>query len=334
MTRSVRPEKINERGAALILVVFIMAAIVAAALQFNRAARLQVYEAAGIGDGIVLEHIAKSGIYIGKYVLKEEDEEVVTLRDDWARAEEVSFQSAAFFSVGHCEVRVVDESGKIPVNKLVDGEGEINESIRDLLVRFFTLPEFGLNDRDAYDIVAAIADWIDEDDEITIGDDGGLGAEQGYYRSLDPPYDCKNAPFDSIDELMLIKGITEELYHGADGLPGIRDYLTVRKTERININTAPLLVLRSLSPDMTEKMATWMDEYRRDDNNELDSPSWYLNISGMGGVEIDSLLIGTSSDVFSIQSTGRLDRMIRRITAEVERKESGDMPVVLSWTVH
>ncbi len=324
----------NNRGIALILVVLIMAVIVAFTLQFNRSSRVQVYEAANIGDGIVLEHIAKSGIYVGKSVFREEDGDVVTFRDDWARAEELSLASASLFQIGHCEVRVTDESGKIPLNRLVGEGNQVDEALRGLLRRFFSLPDFGLSERDAYDIVAAIEDWIDKDDEVAMPEGGGLGAEQGYYRSLDPPYDCKNGPLDSIDELMLIRGITEDLYHGRDGIPGIRDFFTVHATDHININTAPLLVLRALSPEITEDMAASMDEYRREEDTDLDRATWYRNISGMGTITIDSGLIGVTSNTFAVESTGRLDRMIRRITAVVKRDQPGEMPVVVSWTVH
>ncbi|HET57173.1 MAG TPA: general secretion pathway protein GspK [Deltaproteobacteria bacterium] len=317
----------DERGIALVLVVLVMTLIVSVTLRFNASSRTRVYEAANTGDGIILEHVSKSCIAVGRYVLKEEDGDVVSLRDDWARAGEVSLQSAAAFGIGHCEVRVVDESGKIPLNMLVDENGVV-EVWHDVLERFFSLPLFGLSEQEACDIVDAVTDWIDEDDDIT-----GFGAERGYYRGLASPCDCKNGPLDTIDELLLVKGVTEDLFHGRDDVPGIREFLTVHETGGVNINTAPQPVLQALSPRITAGMADDMDRYRRDENNDLSASSWYRRVPGMSDVTIEAELVRVRSDVFSIESTGRLDSMIRRITAVVKRERPGDMPVILSWTV-
>ena len=40
------------------------------------------------------------------------------------------------------------------------------------------------------------------------------GAESDYYQSLTPPYNAKNAPIDDISELLLVKGVTPEMYYG------------------------------------------------------------------------------------------------------------------------
>ena len=42
------------------------------------------------------------------------------------------------------------------------------------------------------------------------------GAEDDYYMSLPEPYHCKNAHFDSVDELLLVKGVTPQLLYGYD----------------------------------------------------------------------------------------------------------------------
>src|SRR6266481_420207 len=58
-------------------------------------------------------------------------------------------------------------------------------------------------------LVGAILDWIDPDDHEHIE-----GAENDYYHGLNPPYDCKNGPIDDISELLMIRGITQEMYWG------------------------------------------------------------------------------------------------------------------------
>ena len=41
------------------------------------------------------------------------------------------------------------------------------------------------------------------------------GAESDYYQGLNPPYYAKNAPIDDIQELLLIKGVTPEMFDGS-----------------------------------------------------------------------------------------------------------------------
>ncbi len=61
------------------------------------------------------------------------------------------------------------------------------------------------------DTAEAILDWLDEDDEPR-----DYGAETEYYMTLPTPYAAKNGPLDSIEELLLVKGVTPELLFGAD----------------------------------------------------------------------------------------------------------------------
>lgn len=60
-------------------------------------------------------------------------------------------------------------------------------------------------------VADAILDWIDADDEPRV-----LGAEQDYYTSLDPPYQPRNGPLQTIEELLLVRGVTPALLFGAD----------------------------------------------------------------------------------------------------------------------
>jgi general secretion pathway protein K len=195
-----------------------------------------------------------------------------------------------------------------------------------MLIRFLTLSPFGLDARQAGDIVDAIRDWIDEDDEIT-----GFGAESMYYEALEQPYPCKNGPLDSLDELLQIRGVSRELYDGTDEDPGIRHYMTVQDTGTINLNTAPPLVLAALADGITEEMVSRMEEFRGDENNDLSSPSWYKQVPGMDAITISPSLIATKSDIFEISATGFLNRMSRRIQAVVKRDSSQKTVAILSW---
>jgi type II secretory pathway component PulK len=69
------------------------------------------------------------------------------------------------------------------------------------------------------ELAASIIDWRDTDSDVTSG-----GAEDEYYLLQSEPYHCKNAPLETVDEILLIKGATQELLYGEDtNLNGILD---------------------------------------------------------------------------------------------------------------
>ncbi len=136
-------------------------------------------------------------------------------------------------------VRVVGEAGKVNINRVSDG----------MLRKIMT--NLGL-DMDARDIIVdSILDWRDPDDFIRVN-----GAENEYYQSLKDPYDCKNGDFDSVEELMLVRGITPELFYGQKAKAGegegtkeetigLKDIFSLYALgEQIDINSASLPVLR------------------------------------------------------------------------------------------
>jgi general secretion pathway protein K len=310
----------DDSGFALILTILIISLIVAITLQFNTSMRSDMVDAASMKEGIELTCIAKSGFSYACAVLSEDDPTVDSLHEDWADQKLLSSNSATLFENGRFEVQIIDFSGKIPVNSLVK-----EEKFKAVLTRFLSLEEFGLGSEDVGNIVDTIKDWVDPDDEIT-----KFGAENGYYQGLDRPYSCKNAPLDSVEELLFVKGITKELFYGTREKPGISGYLTVYGNGKININTADPLVLRSLSDQIDQEMVEEMVAYREDEKNDLNNPAWYKNVPGMSHVSMNDLQT-TSSTCFKIESKGFKENMSKRVTGAVERKEG--TVKVLAWKI-
>lgn len=96
---------------------------------------------------------------------------------------------------------VVDESSHININAMIqiDPSGKI---LHDALMKLPNMTE---------DVADAIVDWVDADD-----DPRANGAENAYYSGLVPSYRCKNGPLDSLEELLLVRGVTPELLFGSD----------------------------------------------------------------------------------------------------------------------
>lgn len=85
-------------------------------------------------------------------------------------------------------------------------------------------------------IADAILDWIDTDTEPR-----PAGCEDEYYSTLPSPYSCPNKPLQSVEELLLVRGVTPQLLFGADAnRNGMLD-LDEQQRTMANIETAGAL---------------------------------------------------------------------------------------------
>lgn len=96
---------------------------------------------------------------------------------------------------------LIDESGRLNLNRLLSFELDEMQT-REMLMYLPDMTE---------EVADAILDWIDDDETVRT-----YGAESDYYTSLDPPYEAKNGPLDSIDELLQVAGVTADLLYGED----------------------------------------------------------------------------------------------------------------------
>jgi len=95
-----------------------------------------------------------------------------------------------------------DESSRLNVNFLLIADQQTEDGGRQLLMGLPGMTE---------EIADAILDWLDEDDQVR-----EFGAEIDYYSGLEPAYAPKNGPLESIEELLLVRGVTPELLLGVD----------------------------------------------------------------------------------------------------------------------
>ncbi|MGV3486488.1 MAG: general secretion pathway protein GspK [Planctomycetaceae bacterium] len=88
------------------------------------------------------------------------------------------------------------------------------------------------------DIADCILDWLDEDDEPR-----PFGAEVEYYSTLPTPYKPANGPINSVEELLLVRGVTPALLFGVDAnRNGVVD-AAEQQTAIVDINSVSSLGL-------------------------------------------------------------------------------------------
>ncbi len=138
-------------------------------------------------------------------------------------------------------LRPARQGDAAPTFGTVDAESKLNlntapEEVLSALIQ----QEGKLREDAARRVAAAIADWRDEDKE-----ERQDGAEDFYYLGLSDGYESKDGPFESVEELRLVKGVTPELF------ARVEPYLTVYGSGQVNINTASPVALRAfgLSPE-------------------------------------------------------------------------------------
>lgn len=254
--------RLKRPGIALIVVLLVIAVIAAVVFEFCYDCRVKYHLAENTRDACQALYCAEAGLAIATAAL----EQHASLQIDENLARIVSGAVQVPVGKGYCTISIAGERGKVSVNGLVGPDGKpVRQQVEQMLrlIDVLNSRHPGANPL-SYGIVPAIIDWIDKDDEKTVlsyvqGEN--TGAESEYYRNLDKPYRCRNKPMEVLSELMLIKGMTPELYRGviegeqANPPAGMEQFLSVYGDGRVNINEASVTVVESLCEKIDRALA-------------------------------------------------------------------------------
>ncbi|MBI2425428.1 MAG: general secretion pathway protein GspK [Candidatus Hydrogenedentes bacterium] len=250
MPRGARAEH-GERGVALILVLVFIVLLSVLVVEFNYETRVEASFALNQESEFDLRLAARSAVAQGMSLLqqdlldaKEFGENYDSLIDSSRWSDGLPFQP-----LGDAQMRttISDEFGKINLNALFYLEDDVQKPrvwLQELLLTLLTVrAETGQFENDPKVVSDSILDWLDfsETGDEEERDDG---AEDDFYENSEIPYACKNGPMDTIEELLLIRGMTPDFYYGDPTLDPpqlpLNEYLTVHGDGhgRININTA------------------------------------------------------------------------------------------------
>lgn len=176
------------RGAALLLVLWLLALLTALVGGFALAARTEAMQSQVLVRGLVAQNAARAGL---EYALTRVDAE--DARRQWRPDGSARTWRYADADV---TVKIVDENGKVDINQA------------DLALLTELLRVLGSSQAEAARLAAAIVDWRDLD-SLTQPAGGG---EDGDYASAGRPYGAKDAEFEGIAELEQVLGFTPALY--------------------------------------------------------------------------------------------------------------------------
>jgi len=294
-------------GSAFILVLWVLFFLSIMSI----AVRAYAFSAIRLADYLkrrcVCYYLARAGVK--RAMLKVKEDETPTydsLQDSWAK-EEIK------------EIPLGE--GRFTVEAIVDEERKININKVPRFVLENLLEKAGVGKMEAMDISACILDWRDKDSQPYEG-----GAEDDYYQGLEFPYPCKDADFEVVYELLLVRGMEKDIFEK------IKDRITVYGNGAININTADAQTLEILG--INSSLIDKIMDFRTQGNVFKSKGSIITDLKAVEGISpeekdilhnlIQQGLLGVISSVFSTECRGEI--------GEGKRKSKRSIKIVFTRT--
>jgi len=276
----------NQKGIALVVTLLVVALLTALVVEFSYGVYTGTNDLYNWRDAQRLSLMAKSGVNIAAKVLSSQE-----MRKQLNEPVEMPAENPFEDFKGTVTLRIENEDAKFNMNAIVPANENIgDENDMNIPLNCFRRLLHALK----LDLTIAdrVVDWIDTNSEARVAD-----SETG----------AKNAAFNSVDELLLIHGISRKDYDTL--LP----YVTVSKRRDlliVNVNGAQAPVLQSLSPLIKEEVAKQIINARKS------SPLTASRFNDMSGTSLGPQRIATEGTIFQIRSTassGGVKRIIETV---------------------
>jgi general secretion pathway protein K len=343
----------------IVMIVVLVLGILAGGFAYSMKVETKLAQNSGFeGD---LEWMGRSGVELGRYVLAEElnvpSEPWDSLNQKWAGGpmgtnedlETISLENNQL-GPGVFSIKIIDLERKLNINL-------INEVSVPILQQALNL--VGADPADISTISDSFLDWVDVDENPHLS-----GSESADYMARPnpgyAPYVAKNGPIDDLSELLLIRGVTPEIYFGPAGpgigllarppqppaMPflntpqaaapvGLADLFTPISSGMVNINTASAEVLQ-LIPGIDASLAQAIVTTRAgldgvegtEDDMPFRTPGELANVPGMPpeAIRLASGTFVTRSVTFEVIVDARVGQY-RRQYVGVLRRNPGNRDV-------
>jgi general secretion pathway protein K len=325
----------RDAGMALISVLWVLVLLTAIVAEFAYSMRTEVNITRNFREATRAHYIAHSGVIRAVVAMVKNEAKAKDQQNaDEAAQDPIWRVNAAIapqrFGSGQFSVHIDNAAGLINLN-----------TAGEKILRLMVTP-LDISDTEKDVIVDSILDWRDSDDLHRLN-----GAENKYYESLPDPYACKNGAFDSVEELLLVRGIRPELFH--KNLRSIVTTIPEGKTRhkvkgrasrrvaravvgQININAAPRQLLEAL-PQITTQQVQNLIDYRTDRDFISIEEIRYL-IGEQTFAVISPYITLAFSPYYTIRAEGRVTdssvRQIIRAMVKIDRELPAGYQIV-SW---
>ncbi len=375
----------NDRGAVLVITIFVVALVTILVLEYHFDAAVETELAETHANDAKAYHLAIAGLNFAQAILAHDTNEYDAPNELWHNLEAFGCiapndlltiaqafiesqlkpdedtpeeQPASESTLPACvTLKIVDENRKLPINRILEEETEVETYWSGITTQLLDVVWDGEESQDlSADAVGAVMDWIDRGDGNTRG--GGVGGEDDYYQTLDPPYKTPGRKIEVPGELRMIRFFTcERLAKLFDDVEcaqipntdlGTNLYFSTFDHERININTAHPSILLA----MTNNSETCLEEIETqrtpaDDQSQLsaepfksedvdniaclqdpvtDLPELQTKVRRPNAPEPEPYIpnesLGVTSTYFRVESQAVIDGQINKKVVAVFHRES------------
>ncbi len=239
----------SSRASVLIIVLWVAFGLVAITLYFADAMSMELKAADNRVASLEADQaIEGAALYVSNILANRANMMMIPSPDNF-RADGVKVGDATFWLVGR-DTNDLETSaqGDQPIWGLIDEASKVNLNSPGITADILqNLPQMTAN------TAAAMYDW--QTGSNTPPSTGGAKSET--YSVLQPPYVCKSAPFETIEELRLVYGLNMDLLYGEDAnLNGILD-----PNENDGMTTPPYDNSDGiLDPGVLEYVTVWSHE--------------------------------------------------------------------------
>lgn len=251
LKQSVSRSRNSHKGSILIITLWSLCLLSIFAILIGYQTRQKIMVVERIDERARLRLISEAGVKTAIFELSKEQEKTYDALNDYWSSNAGVFKN---FRIGDAVFNIcynyTDETTGEQGTRfgLVDEERKININKADRVVlgRLFRIT-VNLDEVEAQELASSIVDWRDADNQLSIP---AGSAEDSYYRNIQYPYEAKDADFEALEEVLLVKGMAQDIFEK------IKDYITIYGEGKVNINTASRNILLALgvSEDMTNKI--------------------------------------------------------------------------------
>ncbi|MCK9266411.1 type II secretion system protein GspK [bacterium] len=188
----------KKSGMVLIVALWIIVTLAGMVLVFGRKMKIELLISANRLAEAQVEWISQGALAYAAYLVENLDENAIFLTNGFD-CEAVSLGGGYFWFLKQGE-----QDGLNYSFGLIDESSKLNLNTASFEM-FLMLPQM------TDELAASIVDWRNPDESSFEG-----GAKSEYYLLLNPPYQCKNGPFETVEELLLVKGCSMEILFGED----------------------------------------------------------------------------------------------------------------------
>jgi DNA uptake protein ComE-like DNA-binding protein len=199
----------RKHGSVLVIVLWIAFGLVSIALYFGQSMSFELRAADNRVAAMEADQAIEGAARYVSYVLTHNEEPGRMPDYRTYKQEEVPLGDSLFWIIGRDEQMNISQR---PAFGLIDEASKLNLNTATVEM-LQTLPGMTV------EFAAAIIDWRDTDSEVSEN-----GAEAQAYTMIRPAYTCKNAPFETVEELRMVKGADLKILFSEDtNLNGILD---------------------------------------------------------------------------------------------------------------